>query len=154
MTGELQPQCNVAVGKANMGMLQPKGTAHCLCQCPAGCTSPLHVTGAQEPTCLAVFPASCRNINVLEKSLLPLASSLWSHKGLHRGWTGCYIRREEFLLSIPLGWSSLVSHCFLKVLWHGYIRYRHLYAVGISSSKDSPCRILPLPSLSLIYPPE
>lgn len=100
------------------------------------------------------FPASCRNINVLEKSLLPLASSLWSHKGLHRGWTGCYIRREEFLLSIPLGWSSLVSHCFLKVLWHGYIRYRHLYAVGISSSKDSPCRILPLPSLSLIYPPE
>lgn len=116
MTGELQPQCNVAVGKENMGMLQPKSTAHCLCQCPAGCTSPLHVTGAQEPTCLAVFPASCRNINVLEKSLLPLASSLWSHKGLHRGWTGCYIRREEFLLSIPLGWSSLVSHCLLKVL--------------------------------------
>lgn len=43
-----------------------------------------HVSGTQEPTCLAVFPSSCRNINVLEKSLLSLPSSLWSHMGLHR----------------------------------------------------------------------
>lgn len=90
------------VGKVNMGVLHPKDTARCLCQCTAGCHIPRprdRHTRAHLPGCVSIILQKHKCVGKV--LIISYKFPLVTHEAA-QGSTGCYTHVEELLLSICL----------------------------------------------------